>query len=153
MDPAFFTVRTPRARTHQQRLLACILNLVAHHVFDGRADSKKRVAHPACMNRHACWLLLLLLLLQVLAAAAAAAGCCCWWQMRISSQQQPTAASSSSSTSSNEQQPLPTAAAAAAAAAAAWLRVWTGMHEPACMLLQQQLLLPLRACVRAWLPS
>ena len=27
MDPAFFTVRTPRARTHQQQL-ACI-----HHVF------------------------------------------------------------------------------------------------------------------------
>jgi hypothetical protein len=22
---------------------------------------KKRMAHPACMNRHACWLLLLLL--------------------------------------------------------------------------------------------
>ena len=48
MDPAFFTVRTPRARTHQQQL-ACY----AHHVFNGRADSKKRVAHPACMNRHA----------------------------------------------------------------------------------------------------
>jgi hypothetical protein len=29
---------------------------------------------------------------------------------------------------------------------------WTGMHEPACML-QQQLLLLLRACVRAWLPA
>jgi hypothetical protein len=28
---------------------------------------------------------------------------------------------------------------------------WTGMHEPACMLLQQLLLL--RACVRAWLPA
>jgi hypothetical protein len=27
---------------------------------------------------------------------------------------------------------------------------WTGMHEPACMLMQ--LLLLLRACVRAWLP-
>jgi hypothetical protein len=27
MDPAFFTVRTPRARTHQQQLV-CI-----HHVF------------------------------------------------------------------------------------------------------------------------
>jgi hypothetical protein len=31
MDPAFFTVRTPRARTHQQQL-ACI----AHHVSNGR---------------------------------------------------------------------------------------------------------------------
>jgi hypothetical protein len=31
---------------------------------------------------------------------------------------------------------------------------WTGMHEPACMLLQQLLLLLLlRACVRAWLPA
>jgi hypothetical protein len=28
---------------------------------------------------------------------------------------------------------------------------WNGMHEPACMLMQQQLLL--RACVRAWLPA
>jgi hypothetical protein len=29
---------------------------------------------------------------------------------------------------------------------------WTGMYEPACMLLpQQQQLLLLRACVRAWL--
>jgi hypothetical protein len=28
---------------------------------------------------------------------------------------------------------------------------WTGMHEPACMLMQQLLLL--RACVRAWLPA
>jgi hypothetical protein len=28
---------------------------------------------------------------------------------------------------------------------------WTGMHEPACMLLQQQQKLLLRACVRAWL--
>jgi hypothetical protein len=37
---------------------------------------KKRVAHPAYMNRHAYWLLLLLLVQQVLVAAAAA-GCCC----------------------------------------------------------------------------
>jgi hypothetical protein len=28
---------------------------------------------------------------------------------------------------------------------------WTGMHGPACMLMQQLLLL--RACVRAWLPA
>jgi hypothetical protein len=28
---------------------------------------------------------------------------------------------------------------------------WTGMHEPACKLMQQLLLL--RACVRAWLPA
>jgi hypothetical protein len=28
------------------------------------------------------------------------------------------------------------------------LRAWTGMHEPACMLLQQQQQLLLRACVR-----
>jgi hypothetical protein len=33
------------------------------------------------------------------------------------------------------------------------LRAWTGMHGPACMLLQQQHLLLLRACVRAWLPA
>jgi hypothetical protein len=42
------------------------------------------------------------------------------------------------------------------AAGCCWLlllRAWTGMHEPACMLLQQQLLLLLRACVRAWPPS
>ena len=34
------------------------------------------------------------------------------------------------------------------------LRAWTGMHKPACMLvLQQQQQLLLRACVRAWLPA
>jgi hypothetical protein len=66
MDPAFFTVRTPRARTHQQQLA------YIHHVFIGRADSKKRMAHPACMNRHACMNLLLLLL------AGAGCCCCCW---------------------------------------------------------------------------
>jgi hypothetical protein len=41
-------------------------------------------------------------------------------------------------------------------AAGCWLlllRAWAGMHEPACMLLQQQQLLLLRACVREWLPS
>jgi hypothetical protein len=65
MDPAFFTVRTPHARTHQQQL-ACI-----HHVFNGRADSKKRMLNR-CMNRHACWLLLLLLL------AGDGCCCCCW---------------------------------------------------------------------------
>jgi hypothetical protein len=30
---------------------------------------------------------------------------------------------------------------------------WTGIHEPACMLLQQLLLLLLGACARAWLPA
>jgi hypothetical protein len=31
---------------------------------------------------------------------------------------------------------------------------WTGMHGPVCMLLSLLLLLlPLRACVRAWLPA
>jgi hypothetical protein len=39
-----------------------------------------------------------------------------------------------------------------AAAAAACMPGWTGMHQLACMLLQQ-LLLMLRACVRAWLPA
>jgi hypothetical protein len=28
---------------------------------------------------------------------------------------------------------------------------WTGVHEPACMLMQRLLLL--HACVRAWLPA
>jgi hypothetical protein len=33
------------------------------------------------------------------------------------------------------------------------LRAWTGMHEPACILLLQQQQLLLHACVRAWLPA
>jgi hypothetical protein len=33
------------------------------------------------------------------------------------------------------------------------LRAWTGMHEPVCVLLQQQQQLLLRAYVRAWLPA
>jgi hypothetical protein len=41
--------------------------------------------------------------------------------------------------------------ATAAAAAAACMHGWTGMHEPACMLLLLQKLLLLRAWVRAWL--
>ena len=49
MDPAFFTVRTPRARTHQQQL-ACMHERTGMH-------------EPAYM------LLLLLLLLLLLAAA------------------------------------------------------------------------------------
>jgi hypothetical protein len=49
MDPAFFTVRTPRARTHQQQL-ACM------HERTG-------------MHKPAYMLLLLLLLLLLLAAA------------------------------------------------------------------------------------
>jgi hypothetical protein len=58
MDPAFFTVRTPRARPHQQQL-ACMHERTGMH-------------EPACMLAAAaaagcCWLLL------VLAATAAAA--------------------------------------------------------------------------------
>jgi hypothetical protein len=92
MDPAFFTVRTRRARTHQQQL-ACI-----HHVFNGRADSKKRMAHLACMNLYACWLLLLL--------AGAGCCCCCWLLLLVAAaQQQPAAAAATSSS----QQPAATA--------------------------------------------
>ena len=68
------------------------------------------MAHPACMNRHACWLLLLLLLL-----ASAGCCCCCCWLLHSSSQQQqqqPAAASS---------QHLPAAAAA------------PSMHAGSCM--------------------
>jgi hypothetical protein len=43
MDPAFFTVRTPRARTRISSSWHACMN------------------EPACMNRHAFWLLLLLL--------------------------------------------------------------------------------------------
>jgi hypothetical protein len=36
MDPAFFTVRTPHARTHQQQLLVCMHERTGMH-------------EPACM--------------------------------------------------------------------------------------------------------
>jgi hypothetical protein len=50
---AFFTVRTPRARTHQQQL-ACI----AHHVFNRCAESKKRRKFSSFgMHEPACQLL------------------------------------------------------------------------------------------------
>jgi hypothetical protein len=55
MDPAFFTVRTPRARTHQQ-----LVRSSSWHAC---------MNEPACMNRHAYWLLLL-------------AGCC-WWLLLL----------------------------------------------------------------------
>ena len=51
--PAFFSVRTPRARTHQQQL-ACI----AHHVFNRCAESKKRRKFSSFgMHEPACQLL------------------------------------------------------------------------------------------------
>jgi hypothetical protein len=104
MDPAFCTVRTPRARTHQQQLTC-----YAHHVFNGRADSKKRMAHPACMNRYACWLLLLLLLLL---ASAGCCCCCCWLLLLADAHEQPA-------TAANSQQQL---VAAAAAASSSWIK-------------------------------
>ena len=117
MDPAFFTVRTPRARTHQQQL-ACIqlyyTKFSSSSCFQRSracADSKKRVAHPACMNRHVCWMLLLAagcfcLLLLLLVAAA---GCCtAAASSSSSSNQQPAASISSSSqqqAAAEQQQP------------------------------------------------
>jgi hypothetical protein len=44
MDPAFFTVRTPRARTHQQQL-ACI-----HHAM---FSTVARIQKNAWLIRHA----------------------------------------------------------------------------------------------------
>jgi hypothetical protein len=59
MDPAFFTVHTPRARTHQQQL-ACM------HERTGLHELACMLATTAAAVGK-CWLLLLLLLL--LAAA------------------------------------------------------------------------------------
>ena len=171
MDPAFFTVRTPRARTQQQLQAARMHS----SCFQRSRGFKNRMAHPACMNRHACWLLLLLLL--------AGAGCCCCWLLLVAAQQQPAAAASA--TSSSQQQPAPARelqqpAAASMGMAAAWLlhghAAWAWLlhghataSKPGCMV-HGMLLLQNRdawcmacrfnsscccvlACVRAWPPS
>ena len=121
------------------------------------------MTHPACMNRHACWLLLLLLL-----ASAGCCCCCCWLLLLAAAQQQPAAAAATSSSqqpaaaaSSQQQQP------AAEQQQPSWLlHGHAAASKPGCMVhgmlllqnrdawcmacccfTQQQLLL--RACVRA----
>ena len=127
---------------------------------------KTHMAHPACMNRHACWLLLLLLL------ASAGCCCCCWLLLLLAAaQQQPEAAAETSSS----QQPAAAASSSQQPAAEQQQPAWllhghAAASKPGCMVHGMLLLQNwdawcmasyrfssssccVHACVRAWLAA